>query len=297
VLRALQKLPADRFSSAGDFARALSSSDPAAVVPQVTEALRALPRGSARASRGLERTLTATGARPLGPRVQVFTFGAASFAASQRGQLVYLQAVSASPSGRQLAIEARVARLPPGGQIVVMQLDDSLLNGARDIVWQPADGSGAAQPMFIRPGSQWEVTFTPDQRWIVYREGGASRNEEVTVPYRPVRGGTALGGGRSRARLLVLRPRLLRVLLLRLRVLHRLRRRRNLSGQPRVDLLQLHRENDATGHGCGSVREGFLCNSTPCSGHGNSPASGTMAFGSIDPASARPQNQVVCQPP
>ena len=197
-----------------------------------------------------ERRLAATGPpRVLGPRVQIFTFGAASFTVSQTGLLAYqaagagggvegqllvslgtngteqrlkvppadFQAVAVSPSGRQLAIESNVARLPAGGRIVVMGLGDSLptpllseglarypawtpdgrriaysrlLDDQRDIVWQPADGSGAAEPLFVRQGSQWEVTFTPDERWIVYREGDASRNEALLLRYRPLRGGS-----------------------------------------------------------------------------------------------------------
>jgi serine/threonine-protein kinase len=216
----------------------------------------AAPDGSLMAQPFDERHLAVTGpARPLGAHVPIFTFGAATFSVSRHGELVYqsinqsssvagqvlvwisragtqrdlgappsdLQAVAASPDGRRVAVESQAARLPAGGQLVVMGLDDSLptpllfdglgryptwtpdgkriafsrlLGDERDLFWQPADGSGREEPIFKRPGSQWEITFTPDQRWIVYREGDASRNDTLSLRYRAL-GPAADSGDRA----------------------------------------------------------------------------------------------------
>ena len=41
-----------------------------------------------------------------------------------------------------------------------------------DIYWQPADGSGAAEPLFEAPGSQWPYGFTPDGKTMLFNRNG-----------------------------------------------------------------------------------------------------------------------------
>ena len=53
-----------------------------------------------------------------------------------------------------------------------------------DIYWQPADGSGAAEPLFEAPGSQWPYGFTPDGKTLMF-----NRN-----PGRGVQGGIFIVG-------------------------------------------------------------------------------------------------------
>jgi serine/threonine-protein kinase len=48
-----------------------------------------------------------------------------------------------------------------------------LLDGERDLAWQPADGSGRAETLLRRPGEQFELEFAPDGHLIV-REGNAT---------------------------------------------------------------------------------------------------------------------------
>lgn len=39
-----------------------------------------------------------------------------------------------------------------------------------DIFWQAADGSGAAEPLYEAPGSQWPYGFTPDDKTLVFNQ-------------------------------------------------------------------------------------------------------------------------------
>ena len=56
---------------------------------------------------------------------------------------------------------------------------------AFDIYWQPADGSGSAEPLYEAPGSQWPYGFTPDGKTMLFDElvGNAPiRIATVAVP-------------------------------------------------------------------------------------------------------------------
>ncbi len=58
-----------------------------------------------------------------------------------------------------------------------------------DIYWQPADGSGSAEPLYEAPGSQWPYGFTPDGKTMLFDE---------MVGSAPVRIATvAVPGGKS----------------------------------------------------------------------------------------------------
>jgi serine/threonine-protein kinase len=104
-----------------------------------------------------------------------------------------------SPDGTRLALEV-TAGASDGGDIYVLTMGDSvsvrlsrqgvntypvwsrdgrhvaysrLLDGERDLAWQPADGSGRAETLLQRPGDQFELEFAPDGHLIV-REGNAT---------------------------------------------------------------------------------------------------------------------------
>jgi serine/threonine-protein kinase len=104
-----------------------------------------------------------------------------------------------SPDGTRLALEV-TAGASDGGDIYVLTMGDSvsvrlsrqgintypvwsrdgrhvaysrLLDGERDLAWQPADGSGRAETLLRRPGDQFELEFAPDGHLIV-REGNAT---------------------------------------------------------------------------------------------------------------------------
>jgi serine/threonine-protein kinase len=58
-------------------------------------------------------------------------------------------------------------------------------DSAFDIYWQPADGSGSAEPLYEAPGSQWPYGFTPDGKTMLLDEkvGSApTRIASVAVP-------------------------------------------------------------------------------------------------------------------
>jgi len=58
-------------------------------------------------------------------------------------------------------------------------------DSAYDIYWQPADGSGSAEPLYEAPGGQWPYGFTPDGKTLLFDEmvGGAPiRIATVAVP-------------------------------------------------------------------------------------------------------------------
>jgi serine/threonine-protein kinase len=58
----------------------------------------------------------------------------------------------------------------------------------KDLYRKPADGSGPAELLFAREGSQEEVLETPDRRSYVYREGDLSSGNKADIRYRPVGG-------------------------------------------------------------------------------------------------------------
>jgi eukaryotic-like serine/threonine-protein kinase len=105
-----------------------------------------------------------------------------------------------SPDGRRVAAEV-IHGADDGGDIVTFGLGDSVvtrltfrglnrypawtpdgrrvafsqfLDGERDLVWKPADGSGQEETLLKRPGPQFEVEFSRDGRWMIYREGDAN---------------------------------------------------------------------------------------------------------------------------
>ncbi len=43
---------------------------------------------------------------------------------------------------------------------------------ASDLWWQSADGSGAPEPLYEAPGSQWPYGFTPDGKTLVFNQNG-----------------------------------------------------------------------------------------------------------------------------
>ena len=117
-------------------------------------------------------------------------------------QVANFSAFDLSPDGRRVATEV-IKGADDGGDIVLFGLEDSIptrltfrglnryptwtpdgrrvafsqFDGAeRDIVWKPADGSGAEQALLKRPGEQFEVEFSRDGQWMVYREGNANAN-------------------------------------------------------------------------------------------------------------------------
>ena len=47
----------------------------------------------------------------------------------------------------------------------------------------PADGSGEAEPLFDKEGSQVEILETPDGRWLIYREGDLARGAGASIFY------------------------------------------------------------------------------------------------------------------
>jgi len=48
--------------------------------------------------------------------------------------------------------------------------------GQNGIWWQPADGSGAAELLYLPPeGDPYEALLSPDGKWLVYRTGPAAR--------------------------------------------------------------------------------------------------------------------------
>ena len=62
-------------------------------------------------------------------------------------------------------------------------------DSAFDIYWQPADGSGSAEPLYEAPGGQWPYGFTPDGKTMLFDE---------MVGSEPIRIATvAVPGGRS----------------------------------------------------------------------------------------------------
>ncbi len=104
-----------------------------------------------------------------------------------------------SPDGTRLALEV-TSGANDGGDIYVLAMGDSvsvrlsrhgintypvwsrdggrvaysrLLDGERDLAWQPADGSGRAETLLRRPGDQFELEFAQDGHLIV-REGNAT---------------------------------------------------------------------------------------------------------------------------
>jgi serine/threonine-protein kinase len=110
-----------------------------------------------------------------------------------------------SPDGTQLAFEI-TAGTNDGGDIYVVALGDSVptrltfqsvntypawtadgryvafsrdLGNDRDIYWKLADGSGESQPLLQRPSVQFEVEFSPDGTFMLFREGNASIGEDL----------------------------------------------------------------------------------------------------------------------
>jgi serine/threonine-protein kinase len=115
--------------------------------------------------------------------------------------------LSLSPDGSRLAIGTLEGN-KDGGEIYSMGLDDSVLtrltfegvngypawtpdgkrlafyrevNGERDLMWIPADGSGRAEALFRRPKAQFESVFSPDGRWLVFRDGNGSIGDDLAL--------------------------------------------------------------------------------------------------------------------
>lgn len=105
-----------------------------------------------------------------------------------------------SPDGRRVAAEV-LSGADDGGAIVIFGLDDSVvtrltfkginryptwtadgrrvafsqaIGDQRELVWKPADGSGEESTLLKRPTPIFEVEFSRDGRWMVYREGDAN---------------------------------------------------------------------------------------------------------------------------
>jgi Tol biopolymer transport system component len=108
--------------------------------------------------------------------------------------------LSLSPDGKSVAAEV-IHGADDGGDIVTFGLGDSVitrltfrglnrypawtpdgrrvafsqfLDNERDLVWKPADGSGQEEILLKRPGPQFEVEFSRDGRWMIYRDGDAN---------------------------------------------------------------------------------------------------------------------------
>jgi serine/threonine-protein kinase len=115
--------------------------------------------------------------------------------------------LSLSPDGKRLAIGTLEGN-KDGGEIYSMGLDDSVLTrltfegvngypswtpdgkrltfyrevgGERDLMWIPADGSGRAEVLFRRPKSQFESVFSPDGRWLLFRDGNGSVGDDLAL--------------------------------------------------------------------------------------------------------------------
>ena len=105
-----------------------------------------------------------------------------------------------SPDGRRVAAEV-ITGTDDGGAIVIFGLGDSVLTrltfkgvnryptwtadgrrvvfsqaigDQRELVWKPADGSGEESTLLKRPLPIFEVEFSRDGRWMIYREGDAN---------------------------------------------------------------------------------------------------------------------------
>jgi eukaryotic-like serine/threonine-protein kinase len=67
-----------------------------------------------------------------------------------------------------------------GKRVAFARLDSA--EGRPDVFWQAADGSGAPEPMYEAPGSQWPYSFTPDGKSLVMDEqGGFAAQTHLSV--------------------------------------------------------------------------------------------------------------------
>ena len=59
----------------------------------------------------------------------------------------------------------------------------STRNGEQDLYWKPADMSAPEETIFEREGTQNQITFSQDGKWMVYREGDRAFNENTDLSY------------------------------------------------------------------------------------------------------------------
>jgi Tol biopolymer transport system component len=99
----------------------------------------------------------------------------------------------ASGAPQRLTAEGTVNHRPewsPDGKRVLFRTNRSGHNTT--LWWQPADGSGAAQPLVdVRGTDVWQGTFSPDGRTVVYRTGTVG---QADIWYRRLDGDTAQKG-------------------------------------------------------------------------------------------------------
>jgi len=105
-----------------------------------------------------------------------------------------------SPDGKRVAAEV-ISGTDDGGAIVIFGVGDSVvtrltfkginryptwtadgrrvafsqaIGDQRELVWKPADGSGEESTLLKRPMPIFEVEFSRDGKWMIYREGDAN---------------------------------------------------------------------------------------------------------------------------
>jgi len=120
-------------------------------------------------------------------------------------------AFALSPDGRRVASEV-ISGQDDGGTIVLFDLGDSVVTrltfkgvnryptwtadgrrvafsqavgDQRELVWKPADGSGEESTLLKRDRPIFEVEFSRDGRWMIYREGDANGGAKgLSLHYR-----------------------------------------------------------------------------------------------------------------
>jgi Tol biopolymer transport system component len=168
VTRALEKLPADRFATAGDFASALTN-------PSFAHEAGAASPGSGRERRP-RAAVAATAVAVLATAVAVW---ALVRPAPPRPAVRYGLAL---PASQTPTIDGPAAASPDGSHIVYVGPGQAA--GGNYQLWVKARDRYDATPL-SGTGNVWNFTFSPDGQWIAFVQGGQLKK-------LPIVGGSAI---------------------------------------------------------------------------------------------------------
>ncbi len=190
VRHALEKLPADRFSTAHQFAEALHGQGGAGTTGVYAAAQGGARRGAGRSWKERLRDPVTLGA--AGIAIAALAYAAFARSPPQAGERVVRFVVATPDSLKPVPNFPWPAAISPDGGIVVYSANTE---GSRSTLF--ALRTNQLEPRAI-PGTTgaWEPSFSPDGQWVLFQNEGKIRKVRLdgSAPITIADGGSANGG-------------------------------------------------------------------------------------------------------